>query len=291
MKKTIRIGLDSGPLAGWRARYTQQQLQSAGLASEFVSLGHTLPGVGDDAMARPAWEALLRGDIDIAAQFMEQLPARQQEGVAITAVSRRENPALCLLIRVESRAEGLLFRLKEKGVVSVATSLHQVQLQRFRPDLSFVPFGAGDDGGVAAFLQGGPADAALVPAAMITRAEIALPGVEAVPFNPRELVPAPGQGVLAWLACADDKATRRIFKALHHPEVSACTNVERSILRLSAEAGLMAPGAYCERDAAGYYHTWAFWPGKQEGQSRRLSRSQSTSHLLAEGMVKEAGER
>lgn len=283
LSKTIRIGAGGGPLAVWRARYTQEQLRAAGQESEIIlpaeEGGHSRPS-GNESVE----EALLRGDIDVAVHFLEMLPARQPEGLAITAVSRRENPAEWLLVRRESMDQGQLFQLKEEAVVAASTALRRAQLLGFRPGLSVRPAGA-DEAPLPELLRAGDFDALLSSAAMILRQEVDISPFHLVAFSPKELVPAPGQGALAWQANADDKATRRIFRLLHYPEVSALTNVERSVLKLLGESSAAAAGVYCERDAAGYYHIWAAMPEGPEGPVRHLRLSQSTSHLLAERVV------
>ena len=287
LSKIIRIGVGSGPSALWQAHYTQEQLQAVGIASEFTIFTPKAGGgqVGVSGHNIPELEAaLLRGDIQVAAHAMKCLPVRQPEGLAITAVSRREDPAEWLLIRRESLQKEFLFQLKEKAVVMASTPLRQAQLLDFRPDLS-VQDSSGELPARLQQLQEGSFDAILLPAASLIRLKIDISEFQTVKFSPRELVPAPAQGVLAWQTCADDKATRRIFKALHQSDVSMLTNVERRIQSLWEDGLPAALGAYCERDAAGNYHVWAAWASSGQGPVKRVRLSQSTSHRLAERVV------
>ena len=81
----------------------------------------------------------------------------------------------------------------------------------------------------------------------------------------------------------DDTQTRLILKKIHHPEISALTNVERRVLQLM-DGGCQLPlGAHCERDAAGNFH--AFAACEIGGTMRRAQLSSSTSFGMAEKLV------
>jgi hydroxymethylbilane synthase len=104
-------------------------------------------------------------------------------------------------------------------------------------------------------------------------------------LNPREFVPAPAQGVLAWQTHRDDLPTRRILKQLHHPEISAVTNIERRVLQLM-DGGCQLPlGVHATRDDAGNYHVFAAC--EIAGELRQAQISQSTSFGLAEKIVEQ----
>jgi porphobilinogen deaminase len=99
-------------------------------------------------------------------------------------------------------------------------------------------------------------------------------------------VPAPGQGVVAWVCNRDDLKSRQLLKNIHHPEVSACTNVERRVLQ-HVETELQSDflGVYCEQDASGNYHVFAVC--EAGGQLKRARLSSSTRLGLAEKLVQQ----
>jgi porphobilinogen deaminase len=94
-------------------------------------------------------------------------------------------------------------------------------------------------------------------------------------LNPKELIPLAGQGVIAYLTRKDDLPTRRILQQIHHPHVSACTNIERTIKNLFRKRGLI--GAYCERDAQDNFHLWVC-----DATGKTIRVSQNTHFGLAE---------
>jgi hydroxymethylbilane synthase len=102
-------------------------------------------------------------------------------------------------------------------------------------------------------------------------------------MDPREFVPAPAQGVLAWQVRESDKELRSALLRIHRKEVASCTNVERKILKLMDGGCHLPLGAYCERDRDGNYHVWAAL-GEMGGDSevRTVQYSSSTSFELAE---------
>ncbi|MBK9336755.1 MAG: hypothetical protein IPM98_09235 [Lewinellaceae bacterium] len=82
----LKIGTGSTPTALWRAEYTRKALQAIGVESALVPVDHLE-------------EALLRGEVDTAVYALDELPVHQSEGIVITAVSERANPADVLLVR------------------------------------------------------------------------------------------------------------------------------------------------------------------------------------------------
>lgn len=289
----MRIGARGSKLALWQAKYTQQQLNAVGVESELVilqSAGELMqPGFvrqteGKAHFVKSTGEALLRGDIDLAVHSLKDLPTEMPSGLVITAVSHRADPADWLVIRRESREQAMLLQLKEQAVVGASNARRKAQLQDFRPDLR-VRDVSGNMATKLGRLAQGDFDAVVLAAAGLTALEIDLTEFHILPFNPREFVPAPGQGVMAFQTCADDLVVRRLIKQIHHPEASAATNVERATLRLLGHDHRAQLGVYCERDGQGNYHVWAALADEGSGTVKRAHLSSSTSFQLPEKIV------
>lgn len=294
----LRIGTRGSKLALWQAEYTQRQLQAAGLDSELVIIktqGDLIQHLGFDKMEGKGFftkeieEALLRGEADLAVHSMKDLPTRSTEGLSIAAVSYRENPADWLLVRRERQQEGELFGLPKGAVVGTSSARRKAQMLDFRPDIEIRDIRGNVPTRLEKLREGG-FDAILLAAAGLTRLEIGLSEFHVVRFNPREFVPAPAQGALAWQVCTDDKNTRRALKQIHQPDVSAVINVERRVLNLLDGGCQMPLGVYCERDGAGNYHVWAARAEAWNAAVKRVRLSQSTSHMLAERVVEALGQ-
>ena len=288
----LKIGTRGSKLALWQAEFTRAELARIGVDSELVIIktqGDVVQHLSFDKLEGKGFftkeieDALLRGDIDLAVHSMKDLPTSQPEGLVITAVSYRDNPADWLIIRKTSVDSGKIFKLKEGAVVGTSANRRKAQLIDFRPDLGLKDI-RGNVPTRLEKLRSGDFDAIFLAAAGVSRLELDLTDFELVEMNPREFIPAPAQGVLAWQTNRDDTETRTILKKLHHPEISAATNVERKVLQLM-DGGCQLPlGVHCERDEAGHYHAYAAC--EIGGGMRRARLSSSTSYGLAEQLVK-----
>ena len=293
MNRLIRIGTRGSKLALWQADFTQKQLEAVGLKSELKIIktkGDKIQHLSFDKIEGKGFftkeieDSLLRGDIDMAVHSMKDLPTTSPEGLAVTAVSYRENPADWLLIRKESVQQNQLFQLKQGAVVGTSSARRKAQMLHFRPDVQLKDI----RGNVPTRIQklmNGDFDAILLAAAGLSRLEMNLSHLQLIKLNPKEFIPAPGQGVLAFQTCADDLEMRRLLKNIHHPEVSARTNVERKVLKLFNGGCHMPLGVYCEQDSTGNYHVWAAKADQWNGPIKSTRISSSTSFNLAEQIV------
>jgi hydroxymethylbilane synthase len=287
----LRIGTRGSKLALWQAEYTRTELAKIGVESELIIIktqGDLIQHLSFEKMEGKGFftkeieDALLRGDVDVAVHSMKDLPTSQPEGLAITAVSYRDNPADWILVRPEAIVEGEIFKFKQGAVVGTSAARRKAQLAHFRPDAVLKDI-RGNVPTRLEKLRNGDFDAIFLAAAGVSRLELDLSDLYLVELNPKEFAPAPAQGVLAWQTNREDVATRTIFKKLHQPEIAARTNVERRVLQLM-DGGCQLPlGVYCERDAAGNYHVFAACD--IEGQMRHCRLSSSTHAGLAERVV------
>ena len=294
MSSKIRIGTRGSKLALWQANHTQEQLQQAGIESEIVIIktqGDRIQHLSFDKMEGKGFftkeieDALLREEIDVAVHSMKDLPTNAPEGLSITAVSYRENPADWLVIRKEREAAVQDLRLPKGAIVGTSSARRKSQILDFRPDVQIkdirgnVPTRLGK-------LRDGQFDAILLAAAGATRLGIDLEEeFTLIKFNPKEFVPAPAQGVLAWQTRTEDKPTRRLLKNVHQKDTAEVTNIERKVLNMLDGGCQMPLGVYCERDTDGNYHIWAAKAAAWDKPVKRVRMSQSTKHQLAERVV------
>jgi len=291
---TLKIGTRGSKLALWQAHFLQAQLKEIGIQSELNIIktkGDRIQDLSFDKIEGKGFftkeieDSLLRGDVDLAVHSMKDLPTASPEGLVISGVSYRANPADWMLIRKEEVIEGADLFLKGEAIVGTSSARRKAQLLNFRPDLKMADI-RGNVPTRIRKLQDGDFDAILLAAAGLERLEINLDDLKVVRFHPKEFVPAPAQGVLAFQTRKDDLPTRRIVKKLHHGDVVEKTNVERKILRL-LDGGCQLPlGAYCEKDSDGNFHVWAAMAKSWDGDLTKVQLSSSTSHKLAERVVK-----
>lgn len=293
MSRIIRIGTRGSKLALWQAEYTQTQLQTIGIATELVIIKTTGDQIqhlsfdkieGKGFFTKEIEDALLRGDVDMAVHSMKDMPTKPPEGLVISAVSYREDPADWLLIRMEAQEAGRLFNLKENPIIGTSSARRKAQMLDFIADAQIKDI-RGNVPTRVEKLRNGDFDGILLAAAGLSRLELDLSDLQLVKFNPREFVPAPAQGVLAWQTVKDDVEVRHILKRVHYAAVSAVTNVERKVLQLLEGGCHMPLGVYCERDLQGNYHVWAAIADRWDAPVKRVSLSSSTNFNLAEQVV------
>ncbi len=297
--QNIRIGTRGSRLALWQAEFLRGQLEKLGVEVELKIIktqGDRVQNLSFDKLEGKGFftkeieDALLRGDVDMAVHSMKDLPTTAPEGLCVTAVSYRENPADWLLIRKEVVAEKAMLRLPEGATIGTSSARRKAQMLDLRPDIKLADI-RGNVPTRIQKLRDGQFDGILLAAAGLQRLELELDDLEVVKLNVREFVPAPAQGVLAYQVNTADTATRRLLKAIHHSEVSTLTNVERRVLQLMDGGCHLPLGAYCERDAAGNYHLWAAMAERWDGPVSRIRQSSSTTYELAEKVVTELREK
>lgn len=293
LNQKIRIGTRGSKLALWQANYTQQELEKIGVEAELVIIktqGDKIQHLGFDKLEGKGFftkeieDAMLRGDIDMAVHSMKDMPTQAIEGLVITAVSYRANPADCLLLSAAKSDSAKLLNLPENAVVGTSSARRKAQLLDIRPDIQIKDI-RGNVPTRIEKLRAGDFDAILLAAAGLERLELDLTeDIEKIQLNPKEFVPAPAQGVLAWQCNKNDIATRRILQQLHQSDVSVCTNVERKVLQLMQGGCQMPLGVYCMQDAQHNYHVWAAKAATWDSPVRRIRLSATTKLGLAEAV-------
>jgi len=293
LKSKIIIGTRGSKLALWQANFTKDNLEKLGIEVELQIIktkGDKIQHLSFDKIEGKGFftkeleDALLKGEIDMAVHSMKDLPTTSPEGLVIAGVSYRANPADWLVINKGQEDASKIYKLKENALVGTSSARRKAQLKQFRPDVQLEDI-RGNVPTRLRKLQEGNFDAILLAAAGLERLDLDLSAFTIVRLNPKEFVPAPAQGVLAFQACAADIETRKIIQQLHHSEVSTVTNVERKILKL-LEGGCQMPiGVYCEQDQMGNYHVWAAKAATWESPVKVTRYSSSTKYQLAEQVV------
>ena len=291
--KTLTIGTRGSRLALWQANFTQTQLKELGIDSELkiiTTKGDAIQHLSFDKIEGKGFftkeieDELLNGQIDLAVHSMKDLPTTSPEGLVITAVSYRENPSDFLLIHPDAVAEDQILKFKKGAIVGTSSARRKSQIRDIRNDITLKDI-RGNVPTRIEKLRSGDFDAILLAAAGIQRLELDLSDLKVISLHPKEFVPAPAQGVLAFQTRAEDLDTRRILKKLHNAAVAEVTNIERKVLQLFDGGCHMPLGVYCEKDTTGNFHVWAAKAENWDGELKRVRLSSSTKFELAEQVV------
>jgi hydroxymethylbilane synthase len=289
----IVIGTRGSELALWQANFVKDQLAAIGIEARLEIIktsGDKIQNIGFDKMEGKGFftkeleDALLAGSIDLAVHSMKDMQTSQPEGLCFAGVSYRDVPSDWLIMCKESIDESQLLRLKKDAVVGTSSARRKAQLLDFRPDFQLRDLRGNVPTRVSKLLTG-EYDAIMLAGAGLSRLKLDLSAFDVYQLNPKEFVPAPAQGVMAFQVRSADIALRKQLQQIHHPDVSAVTNVERKVLKL-LDGGCQVPvGVFCERDKMNNYHVFAVRAETWDAPVKRVNLSSATTAGLAEKVV------
>ncbi len=251
---TLRIASRGSELALWQSRAVQSALTAAdpSLKIEIDVIKTTgdviqdvpLAKIGDKGLFTKELDAaLLSGAADLAVHSLKDVPTRLPEGLALAAVTRREDPRDVVILPPGGR--GGLYYLKPGAKVGTSSLRRRAQLRALRPDLDITDL-RGNLNTRLAKLDAGAYDAIILAAAGVLR----LGWAERVGqyLDAPAWLPAVGQGALAVVARADRPDVLERVSIVHDAATAACTAAERALLR-ALEGGCQVPiGALATMD-------------------------------------------
>jgi hydroxymethylbilane synthase len=225
------IGTRGSALALWQAHHVQARLAELGVAAELLVIktkGDKILDVplaqvgGKGLFVKEIEEALADGRVDLAVHSMKDVPAELHPGLALSAISAREDPHDVL---VGARLDDLPL-----GARLGTSSVRRVcQLRALRPDLTIVALRGNVDTRLRK-LDEGHIDAIVLAAAGLRRLGHADRIAEVL--DRERCLPAIGQGILALETRADDAATIAVVRrAMHDADAAAAAEAERAFLQ------------------------------------------------------------
>jgi hydroxymethylbilane synthase len=248
---TLRIGTRRSKLALAQAQEVATELAARDVDSGLVPMT-TSGDRGGDPYSDPAGvkglfvteieRALRDGEIDLAVHSAKDLPARDDEDLAIAAVPERLSPLDVLVTR-----HGELGAGSRVGTSSVR---RQGQVFRWRPDVLVKDVRGNVDTRLRKLAEG-EVDALILAAAGLLRLRVV--PEHAQPMSISEMVPAPGQGCLAVQARSDDEATISAVSPLDHAPSRDALTAERALMRALGGGCALPLGAFAERRGDGMW--------------------------------------
>jgi hydroxymethylbilane synthase len=254
----LRIGTRDSVLATWQARFVADLMKKAGYLTElrFIKtegdrvLDTPLPLMGGKGVFTKALDdALLAGEIDLAVHSLKDIPTRLPDGLAIGAVSMREDPRDVLVARRkndsgtskgtdERKRERLPDFLSDPGYEAVIASSSNRRigqwLARF-PGHRIVDI-RGNIQTRLRKLRESEWDGAIFAAAGLLRL-----GLEKeIDWVLDWMLPAPAQGAMAMMIRTGDKSAENAVRPVHDSGTALCTAIERDVLH-HLEGGCSAP--------------------------------------------------
>jgi hydroxymethylbilane synthase len=165
--------------------------------------------------------ALLVGEIDIAVHSLKDMPSEATDGLAVAAVTEREDVRDALV----SHGGLTLADLPDGAVVGTGSPRRAAQLLAARPDLHVADIRGNVDTRVHK-VEDGRYDAAVLAAAGLARLGWLERAAELLPTD--VMLPAVGQGALALQIRADDAEASELVSAVDDPASHIATAAERA---------------------------------------------------------------
>ena len=243
---TLRIATRNSPLALWQARFVAAQLEQADRDCQCELVPMTTTGDrwlegrlstqgGKGLFVKELEAALLESRADLAVHSLKDVPMTLPPGLVLGAFLSRHNPADALI------GAASLDELPQGAIVGTASQRRSMLLLRQRPDLQLKLL-RGNVNTRLAKLDAGEYRAIILAAS----------GMERLGFTDRigacmdteQMIPAPGQGILAIETRADDQALLTRLQAMNDAAAEAAARAERALSR--------ALGGSCALPLAGY---------------------------------------
>ncbi len=252
----IRLGSRGSKLALWQAEHIRFEIErKTGRKVEIVRIKTTGDMILDVPLARVGGkglfvkeieEALLSGAIDLAVHSMKDVPTDLPEGLAIVAITRREDPRDAFLSVKYRKIEEL-----PRGARLGTSSLRrQTQLLGLRPDLSVETLRGNLDTRIRK-MEEGRFDAIILAAAGLRRLGWEARITEYIPADMS--LPAIGQGALGIEIRSDDARTREAVSFLNDRDTAYAVRAERGFLK-RLEGGCQVPiASYGQTEGDGIF--------------------------------------
>lgn len=245
--RTIRIGSRKSQLALVQTYWVREQLQKSYPDINFEVhtmstqgdkiLDVALAKIGDKGLFTKELElGMIEKSIDFAVHSLKDLPTNLPEGLALAAITERENPADAVVFHEKYKGQ-TLETLPAGAVIGTSSLRRLAQLRHKFPHFTFKDV-RGNLNTRMAKLDAGEYDALILAVAGLERLEMSDRIHQILP--PDISLHAVGQGALGIECRADDAELITILKAIEHPQTRDRCLAERSFLR-SLEGGCQVP--------------------------------------------------
>jgi hydroxymethylbilane synthase len=182
-------------------------------------------------------QALLRGDIDIAVHSLKDLPSTETDGLTIAAFLAREDARDALISREGAR----LNELPAGATIGTGSARRAAQVLALRPDVNVKDIRGNIDTRIRK-VEKGEYDAIILAVAGLARLGWLDKASET--FEPEEMLPSVGQGILAVQVRSDDPETLALTNLADEGSSHAAALAERAFERRLGAGCSAAIAAY-----------------------------------------------
>ena len=243
-KRIIKVVSRDSALAMWQTNFVVDSLRKVTDQYEFeiVSLKTkgdkvldvSLAKIGDKGLfTKELEDGLLSGEMDFAVHSLKDIPTVLPEGLQLSAMLTRHNPADVLI----SEKYDSFDALPQGAKVGTSSLRRKAQLLNKRPDLNIQDL-RGNVNTRMRKLKEENFDGIILAAAGVERMEWKESITEELAYD--LCLPAVSQGVIAVETRSDDPEIIALVQLIHDKESEICVNAERALLR-ALEGGCQIP--------------------------------------------------
>lgn len=249
-KKVVKVGTRDSILAMWQTQFVVDELKKVTDQYEFEIISLKTKGdkildvalakIGDKGLFTKELEVgLLEGEIDFAVHSMKDMPTALPEGLQISSMLKRHNPADAFVSdKYSSFAE-----LPEGAKVGTSSLRRRAQLLHARPDLDIHDL-RGNVQTRLRKMRDENFDGIILAAAGLERLELFDEIKEELGYD--ICLPAVSQGVIGVETRENDAEIIALVQLVNDKQAEICVKAERALLK-SLEGGCQIPiGAYAE---------------------------------------------
>jgi hydroxymethylbilane synthase len=235
MKRRIIIGSRGSELALWQSKEVQRLLRVETEIKIIKTAGDRfldvpLQGQMEKGFFTKEIEELMIGrEIDLAVHSLKDLPTEVDPRLTIAACLKRGPLSDLLLARPEWHDENSLFPVKPGCLVGATSLRRQAMLKYFSPG-SHPAMLRGNVPTRVRKCQEGQYGAIILARAGVERLDLDLEPLIVYELNPEIWLPAPGQGVVAVEARADDNEILNLLASLDDKATRDAAFLERRLL-------------------------------------------------------------
>ena len=247
-------------------------------------LDRTLDKVGGKGLFVKELDAALReGRADLTVHSLKDVPMQTPEDLPLLCFSRREDPRDALVLPEGVKA------LKRGGVIGTSSLRRSLQLKALFPGCAVTP-ARGNLQTRLRKLDEGQYDALILAAAGLNR--LGLSHRISRAFEPEEIIPAAGQGILGVQGRAGEDWA--CLAGYGDPEATAAALAERAFVR-TLDGGCTSPVCAHARVSGGRLALRGLYWDPETGRTQigeaggTVSEAQALGEALARRLMKEAG--
>ena len=199
-------------------------------------------------------QAVLSNEVNVAMLPLVDVPLHVKEhGVIIGALSQRSQPGYSLILKTNAVDITADLKIAADSKIAVPSILEKKQLISLNQWVQ-VTIEDLETYNTSNFLSQHQYDGLVLPIMLANEYDFNHADIIKIDLHPKEFIPKPGSGVMAFLVHPESFELRDFLKNIHHKETGELTNIERRSWLLAEKNNLNEFGAYCNKDSRNFFH-------------------------------------